>query len=40
MNDPKAAPPYESIVLRILWMLVFALPALAAGMLAWRLLRA
>ena len=25
MNDPKAAPPYESIVLRILWMLVFAL---------------
>lgn len=25
MNDPKAAPKYESIVLRILWMLVFAL---------------
>jgi len=25
MNDPKAAPPYESNVLRILWMLVFAL---------------
>ena len=25
MNDPKAAPKYESIVLRIVWMLVFAL---------------
>lgn len=25
MNDPKAAPKYESIALRILWMLVFAL---------------
>lgn len=25
MNDPKAAPKYESIGLRILWMLVFAL---------------
>ncbi|MFO2464924.1 DUF4389 domain-containing protein [Pseudomonas sp. 15FMM2] len=25
MTDPKAAPKYESIVLRILWMLVFAL---------------
>ncbi|AZF25898.1 DUF4389 domain-containing protein [Pseudomonas sp. R2-60-08W] len=25
MNDSKAAPKYESIVLRILWMLVFAL---------------
>ena len=25
MNDPKAAPKYESILLRILWMLVFAL---------------
>ena len=25
MNDQKAAPKYESIVLRILWMLVFAL---------------
>ena len=25
MNDPKAAPKYESIVLRVLWMLVFAL---------------
>ncbi|MBS7720408.1 DUF4389 domain-containing protein, partial [Vibrio cholerae] len=25
MNDSKAAPQYESIVLRILWMLVFAL---------------
>lgn len=24
MNDPKAAPTYESIGLRILWMLVFA----------------
>ncbi|MCF5096430.1 DUF4389 domain-containing protein, partial [Pseudomonas gessardii] len=25
MNDPKTAPQYESIALRILWMLVFAL---------------
>ncbi|MBU0939095.1 MAG: DUF4389 domain-containing protein, partial [Gammaproteobacteria bacterium] len=25
MNDPKTAPKYESIGLRILWMLVFAL---------------
>ena len=25
MNDPKAAPKYESIGLRVLWMLVFAL---------------
>ena len=25
MNDPKAAPKYESIALRVLWMLVFAL---------------
>ncbi|HCT06935.1 MAG TPA: DUF4389 domain-containing protein, partial [Pseudomonas sp.] len=25
MNDPKDAPKYESILLRILWMLVFAL---------------
>ncbi|MBC3195861.1 DUF4389 domain-containing protein [Pseudomonas poae] len=34
MNDPKAAPKYESIVLRILWMLVFALVWQVAQFLA------